>query len=91
MQCVPHVDAEVLASLLPRVVDLLKSGIGLATKVAAHVEQVGVAYLSLPRPQVSTAQFVISLSLHCRDDLTPYSGELGLIPKLHTALFHHLN
>ena len=34
MQCVPQVDAEVLTTLVPKLIELLKSGIGLGTKVA---------------------------------------------------------
>ena len=33
VQCIPHIDSEVLASLVPRVVEILKSGVGLGTKV----------------------------------------------------------
>ena len=34
IQCVPQIDAKVLSMLIPRLIDLLKSGIGLGTKVA---------------------------------------------------------
>ena len=34
VQCVPQVDAAVLTTLIPKLIDLLKSGIGLGTKVA---------------------------------------------------------
>ena len=33
VQCIPHIDAEVLDSLVLRVVEILKSGVGLGTKV----------------------------------------------------------
>ena len=32
-QCTPHIDVEVLAALVPRLVEIIKSGIGLGTKV----------------------------------------------------------
>lgn len=35
VQCVPQVDSEVLTTLIPRVIELLKSGVGLGTKVAS--------------------------------------------------------
>ena len=34
VQCVPQVDAEVLTTLIPKLIELLKSGVGLGTKVA---------------------------------------------------------
>lgn len=34
VQCVPQVDAEVLTALIPKLIELLKSGVGLGTKVA---------------------------------------------------------
>ena len=34
VQCVPQVDAAVLTTLIPKLIDLLKSGVGLGTKVA---------------------------------------------------------
>jgi proteasome component ECM29 len=33
--CIPHIDAEVLSDLAPRLVEILKSGVGLGTKAAA--------------------------------------------------------
>ena len=33
LQCVPQVDAEVLSTLIPKLIELLKSGVGLGTKV----------------------------------------------------------
>lgn len=32
-QCLPHIDSEVLADLVPQLVAILKSGVGLGTKV----------------------------------------------------------
>ena len=32
-QCIPHIDAEVLAALVPKIVEILKKGVGLGTKV----------------------------------------------------------
>ena len=37
LQCIPHVDSEVLAALVPRIVEILKSGVGLGTKVCLSV------------------------------------------------------
>ena len=34
VQCVPQVDAAVLTTLIPKLIELLKSGVGLGTKVA---------------------------------------------------------
>ena len=31
--CMPHIDAEVMEKLVPRLVDIIKSGIGVSTKV----------------------------------------------------------
>ena len=33
LQCTPHIDAEVLAGLVPKLTEILKSGVGLGTKV----------------------------------------------------------
>ena len=35
MQCIPHVDVDVLPGLIPRLVEVLKSGVGLGTKVCS--------------------------------------------------------
>ena len=34
LQCVPHVDAEVLSVLVPKIIEILKTGVGLGTKVS---------------------------------------------------------
>ena len=36
-QCIPNVDGEVLTGLVPRLVDIFKSGVGLGTKVCEHI------------------------------------------------------
>lgn len=35
-QCLQHLDVSVLGELVPRLCELLKSGVGLGTKVNAH-------------------------------------------------------
>lgn len=35
-QCLQHLDVSVLGELVPRLCELLKSGVGLGTKVGAH-------------------------------------------------------
>uniref|UniRef100_A0AAY4AG20 Ecm29 proteasome adaptor and scaffold n=1 Tax=Denticeps clupeoides TaxID=299321 RepID=A0AAY4AG20_9TELE len=55
--CLQHLDASVLGELIPKLCDLLKSGIGLGTKGAC-------------------ASVIVSLTVQCPQDLTPYSGKL---------------
>ncbi|XP_063074333.1 proteasome adapter and scaffold protein ECM29 [Engraulis encrasicolus] len=55
--CLQHVDAPVLGELVPKLCDLLKSGIGLGTKGGC-------------------ASVIISLTVQCPQDLTPYFGKL---------------
>lgn len=38
-QCLQHLDVSVLGELVPRLCELLKSGVGLGTKVLAHFSQ----------------------------------------------------
>lgn len=37
LQCVPHIDPDVLTELVPQMVTILKSGVGLGTKVKDYV------------------------------------------------------
>uniref|UniRef100_A0A4W4F4J8 Ecm29 proteasome adaptor and scaffold n=1 Tax=Electrophorus electricus TaxID=8005 RepID=A0A4W4F4J8_ELEEL len=55
--CLQHLDASVLGELVPKLCDLLKSGVGLGTKGGC-------------------ASVIVSLTVHCPQDLTPYSGRL---------------
>lgn len=55
--CLQHLDAPVLVELVPKLCDLLKSGVGLGTKGGC-------------------ASVIISLTVQCPQDLTPYSGKL---------------
>ena len=52
-QCIPHVDGEVLTGLVPRLVDVFKSGVGLGTKVCdgscTLSKRLGETALSMPR------------------------------------------
>ncbi|KAG1956648.1 proteasome adapter and scaffold protein ECM29 [Pimephales promelas] len=64
--CLQHLDVSVLGELVPKLCDLLKSGIGLGTKGGC-------------------ASVIVSLTVQCPQDLTPYSG------KLMTALLNGIN
>ncbi|XP_052364159.1 proteasome adapter and scaffold protein ECM29 isoform X1 [Oncorhynchus keta] len=55
--CLQHLDVSVLGELVPRLCDLLKSGVGLGTKGGC-------------------ASVIVSLTVQCPQDLTPYSGKL---------------
>ncbi|MBN3306147.1 ECM29 protein, partial [Amia calva] len=64
--CLQHLDVSVLGELIPRLCDLLKSGVGLGTKGGC-------------------ASVIVSLTIQCPQDLTPYTG------KLMSALLNGLN
>uniref|UniRef100_A0A673HQU1 Proteasome-associated protein ECM29 homolog n=1 Tax=Sinocyclocheilus rhinocerous TaxID=307959 RepID=A0A673HQU1_9TELE len=64
--CLQHLDVSVLGELVPKLCDLLKSGIGLGTKGGC-------------------ASVIVSLTVQCPQDLTPYSG------KLMSALLNGIN
>ncbi|XP_067297916.1 proteasome adapter and scaffold protein ECM29 [Pseudorasbora parva] len=64
--CLQHLDVSVLGELVPKLCDLLKSGIGLGTKGGC-------------------ASVIVSLTVQCPQDLTPYSG------KLMSALINGIN
>uniref|UniRef100_A0A8B9JQZ5 Ecm29 proteasome adaptor and scaffold n=1 Tax=Astyanax mexicanus TaxID=7994 RepID=A0A8B9JQZ5_ASTMX len=53
--CLQHLDVSVLGELVPKLCDLLKSGVGLGTKGGC-------------------ASVIVSLTVQCPQDLTPYSG-----------------
>ncbi|XP_062864223.1 proteasome adapter and scaffold protein ECM29 isoform X1 [Trichomycterus rosablanca] len=55
--CLQHLDVSVLGELVPKLCDLLKSGVGLGTKGGC-------------------ASVIVSLTVQCPQDLTPYSGKL---------------
>ncbi|KAG9346893.1 hypothetical protein JZ751_005820 [Albula glossodonta] len=55
--CLQHMDISVLGELVPKLCDLLKSGLGLGTKGGC-------------------ASVIVSLTVQCPQDLTPYSGKL---------------
>ncbi|XP_065070071.1 proteasome adapter and scaffold protein ECM29-like isoform X2 [Rhopilema esculentum] len=55
--CVQYIDPEILTELVPGLSELIKTGIGLGTKVGC-------------------ANFVISLTIQCRNDLQPFAGKL---------------
>ncbi|TRY64723.1 hypothetical protein DNTS_030150 [Danionella cerebrum] len=55
--CLQHLDVSVLGELVPKLCELLKSGIGLGTKGGC-------------------ASVIVSLTVQCPQDLTPYSGRL---------------
>ncbi|CAL1601518.1 unnamed protein product [Knipowitschia caucasica] len=55
--CLQHLDVSVLGELVPRLCELLKSGMGLGTKGGC-------------------ASVIVSLTVQCPHDLTPYSGKL---------------
>ncbi|XP_074545554.1 proteasome adapter and scaffold protein ECM29 [Halichoeres trimaculatus] len=55
--CLQHLDVSVLGELVPRLCELLKSGLGLGTKGGC-------------------ATVIVSLTVQCPQDLTPYSGKL---------------
>ncbi|XP_072318992.1 proteasome adapter and scaffold protein ECM29 [Eucyclogobius newberryi] len=55
--CLQHLDVSVLGELVPRLCELLKSGVGLGTKGGC-------------------ASVIVSLTVQCPHDLTPYSGKL---------------
>uniref|UniRef100_A0A673A283 Ecm29 proteasome adaptor and scaffold n=1 Tax=Sphaeramia orbicularis TaxID=375764 RepID=A0A673A283_9TELE len=64
--CLQHLDVSVLGELVPRLCELLKSGVGLGTKGGC-------------------ASVIVSLTVQCPQDLTPYSGKLmsALLNGLH--------
>ncbi|KAI2668629.1 Proteasome adapter and scaffold protein ECM29 [Labeo rohita] len=64
--CLQHLDVSVLGELVPKLCELLKSGIGLGTKGGC-------------------ASVIVSLTVQCPQDLTPYSG------KLMSALLNGIN
>uniref|UniRef100_A0A3Q3Q130 Ecm29 proteasome adaptor and scaffold n=1 Tax=Monopterus albus TaxID=43700 RepID=A0A3Q3Q130_MONAL len=64
--CLQHLDVSVLGELVPRLCELLKSGVGLGTKGGC-------------------ASVIVSLTVQCPQDLTPYSG------KLMSALLNGIN
>ncbi|XP_068677297.1 proteasome adapter and scaffold protein ECM29-like isoform X3 [Montipora foliosa] len=55
--CVQFVDSTVLPELVPRLCDLLRTGVGLGTKAGS-------------------AGFVVSLTMQCSQELTPFAGKL---------------
>uniref|UniRef100_A0AAQ5WZB0 Ecm29 proteasome adaptor and scaffold n=1 Tax=Amphiprion ocellaris TaxID=80972 RepID=A0AAQ5WZB0_AMPOC len=55
--CLQHLDVSVLGEMVPRLCELLKSGVGLGTKGGC-------------------ASVIVSLTVQCPQDLTPYSGKL---------------
>ncbi|KAF0037480.1 hypothetical protein F2P81_010354 [Scophthalmus maximus] len=55
--CLQHLDVAVLGELVPRLCELLKSGVGLGTKGGC-------------------ASVIVSLTVQCPQDLSPYSGKL---------------
>ncbi|XP_030643873.1 proteasome adapter and scaffold protein ECM29 [Chanos chanos] len=55
--CLQHLDVSVLEELVPKLCDLLKSGVGLGTKGGC-------------------ASVIVSLTVQCSQDLTPYAGKL---------------
>jgi len=55
--CVQYIDSQVLTEVVPRLCELIKTGIGLGTKVGC-------------------SNFVISLTLQCRNDLLPFAGKI---------------
>ncbi|KAG7460501.1 proteasome adapter and scaffold ECM29 [Solea senegalensis] len=55
--CLQHLDVSVLGELVPRLCELLKSGVGLGTKGGC-------------------ASVIVSLTVQCPQDLTPYSAKL---------------
>uniref|UniRef100_A0A8C5BXJ0 Ecm29 proteasome adaptor and scaffold n=1 Tax=Gadus morhua TaxID=8049 RepID=A0A8C5BXJ0_GADMO len=55
--CLQHLDVSVLGELVPRLCELLKSGVGLGTKGGC-------------------ASVIVSLTVQCPQDLSPYSGKL---------------
>ncbi|TMS22810.1 Proteasome adapter and scaffold protein ECM29 [Larimichthys crocea] len=55
--CLQHLDVSVLGELVPKLCELLKSGVGLGTKGGC-------------------ASVIVSLTVQCPQDLTPYSGKL---------------
>uniref|UniRef100_A0AAR2L2R4 Ecm29 proteasome adaptor and scaffold n=1 Tax=Pygocentrus nattereri TaxID=42514 RepID=A0AAR2L2R4_PYGNA len=61
--CLQHLDVSVLGELVPKLCDLLKSGVGLGTKGGC-------------------ASVIVSLTVQCPQDLTPYSGNYHCV---HTA------
>uniref|UniRef100_A0A665T9H2 Ecm29 proteasome adaptor and scaffold n=1 Tax=Echeneis naucrates TaxID=173247 RepID=A0A665T9H2_ECHNA len=63
--CLQHLDVSVLGELVPRLCELLKSGVGLGTKGGC-------------------ASVIVSLTVQCPQDLTPYSGT-GFICSSNTA------
>ncbi|KAI7810407.1 proteasome adapter and scaffold protein ECM29 [Triplophysa rosa] len=64
--CLQHLDVSVLGELVPKLCDLLKSGVGLGTKGGC-------------------ASVIVSLTVQCPQDLSPYSG------KLMSALLNGIN
>uniref|UniRef100_A0A673HVW4 Proteasome-associated protein ECM29 homolog n=1 Tax=Sinocyclocheilus rhinocerous TaxID=307959 RepID=A0A673HVW4_9TELE len=66
--CLQHLDVSVLGELVPKLCDLLKSGIGLGTKGGC-------------------ASVIVSLTVQCPQDLTPYSATTEL--QNNTLCFPH--
>lgn len=64
--CLQHLDISVLGELVPKLCELLKSGVGLGTKGGC-------------------ASVIVSLTVQCPHDLTPYSSKLmsALLNGLH--------
>uniref|UniRef100_A0A8D0CXV9 Ecm29 proteasome adaptor and scaffold n=1 Tax=Sander lucioperca TaxID=283035 RepID=A0A8D0CXV9_SANLU len=58
--CLQHLDVSVLGELVPRLCELLKSGVGLGTKGGC-------------------ASVIVSLTVQCPQDLTPYSGKAQVV------------
>ncbi|KAK6324484.1 hypothetical protein J4Q44_G00038260 [Coregonus suidteri] len=78
--CLQHLDVSVLGELVPRLCDLLKSGVGLGTKGGCASM---IVFLTVACPQDLTpysgspsATVIVSLTVQCPQDLTPYSGKL---------------
>ena len=57
-QCTPHIDVEVLAALVPRLVEIIKSGIGLGTKVCC------IAYTTVSVLTVSVLTVLLCTDFH---------------------------
>ncbi|CAG5938707.1 unnamed protein product, partial [Menidia menidia] len=68
--CLQHLDVSVLGELVPRLCELLKSGIGLGTKFCFKV------FIPDSRFQGGCASVIVSLTVQCPQDLSPYSGKL---------------
>lgn len=116
VQCLQHLDVSVLGELVPRLCELLKSGIGLGTKVdtqfcshscfrlsvdalicllnppvflsvgplsplctvrkdTAYQSAFFMLYILFFAAQGGCASVIVSLTVQCPQDLTPYSGK----------------